>query len=426
MFRKVVYLNLILIFTTSCTMAPTPVNLQTNVPEPTMVFISPTAIDHSVVETVEPNNERICPTGADVPINELELPNNSILLAVSDNEVLGGNLGTPLSSDIFGFSGASSIPKKIEGIRSLDGDSKIINILISPDGLWLAILRWNAIKNHETLWISTLDGQEQRMIADISPKQKVSWVGDSEILVVGVPNETDYEGRIPEEAMRPLISINPFTLDARNLEQLPEGTIYINNSYHSINGNPYSIYYKDDNQKRAYFLYDYVMRTSTQIFRWIDTSDTTTGVGIRPNGLYSVERGVNSGVDFALDLNIGQISEDQEYNDVMKHLSIEGLEITSMFSNLTQSDILILTSDPLDYDKPTPMYLFDHKANNLKDYCINLGLVSTVFSPDERFVAFTIYEGIDSPGYHVLLLNLKTGYYSIISDMEAIGFGVMN
>ena len=110
----------------------------------------------------------------------------------------------------------------------------------------------------------------------------------------------------------------------------------------------------------------------------------------------------------------------------MKHLSIEGLEITSMFSNLTQSDILILTSDPLDYDKPTPMYLFDHKANNLKDYCINLGLVSTVFSPDERFVAFTIYEGIDSPGYHVLLLNLKTGYYSIISDMEAIGFGVMN
>jgi hypothetical protein len=228
--------------------------------------------------------------------------------------------------------------------------------------------------------------------------------------------------------MMPLVSINPFTFEIQNLEPLPKGSIYVYGSYHSIDGDHYSTYFKDDDQKRDYFLYDYANKTPTQIFRWIDNPDNATGVGIRPNGLYYVVRGSEMGIDFALDLNIEQIAEDKIYNNVMKHLAIEhiqGLEITSMMASLTKNDILILTSDPLDHKKSTPMYLFDYKANVLKDYCINLGAVSMVFAPDEEFVAFTVNDGVNSPGYYVLIVNLKSGYYSLIEDIKAIGFGMM-
>lgn len=383
----------------------------------------------SAIENLNPDIEKVCQSNPRVSMNELGLPNNLVLLSVQQDEILGGNLGTPLHSDILSYSGKRSIPSKIEDILSSDRNSKIINILVSPRGLRLAIFRWNANDNHETLWVSTLDGQKQWLVADISPRQRVFWVSENEILVVGVPNETDYEGRIPEEEMRPLLSINPFTSDTRQLETLPEGAIYVYNSYHSRDGKPYSMYYKDDSQRRNYFLYDYAKGTPTHIFRWIDMSDPTIGVGIRSNGLYYVARKAESGVDFAIDLNLEQIAEDKNYTDIMKRFSItsgKNHEISTMLFNWMRTDIPILTSDPLDDQRSTPIYLFDYRANVLRDYCINLGLALAVFSPDEQFAAFTVNEGMETLGYHVLILNLKTGYYSIIEDTKAIGFGKVN
>ena len=101
------------------------------------------------------------------------------------------------------------------------------------------------------------------------------------------------------------------------------------------------MYYMEDNQQKTYFLYDYANRMSSQIFRWIDFSDPTAGVGPRPNGLYYVEEGGGTGINFALDLSMEQITENQVYNDIMKHISIDdvqGFVITSMFGSLTKSD----------------------------------------------------------------------------------------
>jgi hypothetical protein len=428
MFTKVMYYTLLLIFTASCVVMPSNAEFKTKESKETPIAILSTPTKHSAMKIVEPNVVKICPANAKVPITEIGLPDNFRFLAVSENEVLGGNLGTPLSSDIISFSGNSLTPEKIEKIRSLDENSKIINILISPSGLSLTILRWNATSNLETLWISDLSGENQRMIADISPRQRFFWISENEILVVGVPNEADYEDRIPEEEMQPLLSINPATSEIQNLEPLPKGALYVYGSYHTIDGNHYSMYHRDDDQKRNYFLYDYTNRTSIQIFRWLDSPDNRTSIGIRPNGLYFVERGTETGVDFALDLTSDEIDDNESYHDVMKHLSIkdiQALQITSMLSSVTKSDILIMTSDPRDYEKPTPMYLFDYKTNILKDYCIKLGMVSTIFSPDEQFVAFTINEGLETLGYHVIILNLQTGYYSLINDIKALGFGII-
>jgi hypothetical protein len=176
MYRKAVYLFILIIFAASCTAKPAPADIETKVPEPTRDMASPTVIEQSAIEVVKPNVEKICPPNAKVPITEIGLPDNLSLLAVSENEPLGGNLGTPLNSDILKYSGTSPVLESIENISSLDDESKTINILTSPDGLHLAIFRWNPTSNHETLWISTLDGKEQRIIADLSPKQRVYWI----------------------------------------------------------------------------------------------------------------------------------------------------------------------------------------------------------------------------------------------------------
>jgi hypothetical protein len=417
--------SLLLIFVTSCVATPQNVVLTTE--EAGLATISPPPTEIPASETAKPTIEKSCPQNQQVPIDELNLPHNLVLLAVGEEEILGGNLGTPLSSDVLRYSGGDLPPEKIEGIRFPEDDPSIVNILMSPKGKWLAIFRWNETNNQEALWLSTLDGQEQRKIADISPKQRISWVSDSEILVVGVLNEADYEGRIPDAEMHPLWSINPLSSEIQILEPLPEGAVYIHGSYHSTEGHHYSLYYLSGNQNRTYFLYDYVNKKATKVFGWVDSFDDSISVGIRRNGLYFVERKSGLGIDFAMDLTIEQIAEGNNYNNIMNHLAIdniEGSEITSMLASLTINDILVLTSHPLDNEKPTPMYLFDYETNVLKDYCINLGYVSAVFSPDEKFVAFTVNEGIDNPGYHVLILDLETGYYSIIQDIKAIGIGI--
>lgn len=427
--KKIGICVFLVILTSSCGTTPSATKSPSLQPSEVAIVSTstPEFVTKSAIDILKPSIEKFCPSAPEVSVDELELPNNLVLLAVNEDEGLGGDLGSPLRSDVFSFSNMSPAPVKIDTIRSLNNTSAIINILMSPSGKLLAIFRWDAQNSRETLWISTWDGQNQRMVADVAPKQRVSWVSDNEIVVVGVPDEAHYEGYIPEEKMRPLLSINPLTSESRNLQSLPENGIYIYDSYHSVNGNPYSLYYNDDGQKRTYFLYDYYKGTSIPVFRWID-GDPTTGVGVRSTGLYYVARRVEGSFDFAVDMTIGQIAENKNYNDVMRRFMLgsdQDLIVSPMFT-WTKVEISILTSDPLDYEKPTPMYLYDYKANLLKDYCVNLGLVSAVFSPDERFVAFTIYEGIDNPGYHVLLLNLNTGYYSIINDTKAIGFGIKN
>jgi len=439
--RKTIFHSLILILISGCVATPSTAAVQTKEPEPIIIVstpiptatkyvtVPPTAIERSEIERLEPEIEKICPPNAEVPINKLGLPSNLGLFAMHENQNLG-DTNQPLHSNIFLFSRASPTPDEMENVFPPDGDL-VVSIGLSPSGQWMDILRWRKNGPQMSIWIRTSDGKKQWKVADISVRQREFWISDNEILVVGVLNETEYE-RIQEEDMMPLFSINPFTLEKRPLSPLPQGAVYYYNSYHTRDGNSYSIYYKKNDKKRTHFLFDYAKGTSTPIFPWIDFSDSTVGVGIRPNGAYEVERIVGNGVDFALDLNIEQITTGKNYNDVMKHLSInndQNLLISPMIA-MTKSDILILTGPTNSFDdqKPTPIFLYDYRANLLKDYCIRevQSSVSINFSPDEQFVALTIAEIVDGRDvYHLLILNLKTGYYSIIERMKAIGFGVI-
>ena len=47
------------------------------------------------------------------------------------------------------------------------------------------------------------------------------------------------------------------------------------------------------------------------------------------------------------------------------------------------------------------------------------------FSPDEQFIALTIAEFAGRDTYHMIILSLKTGYYSEVENVKVIGFGVL-
>jgi hypothetical protein len=414
-------------------------DVKTKEPEPTAIVFTPTATQEhivapptptelSVIERLDPKIEKICPSKAEISIDELGLPENIGLFAVHENEFFGKK-SQPLRYSLLLFSGTSPTANKTE-ISS--GSDLVDGVIMSPSGQWIAILRWRKDSPQEGIWIRTIDGKKQWKVADISVKQRTSWISDNEMLIIGAVNETDYEGRIPEEDEMPLFSINPFTLEQRPLAPLPKGTVYDYNSYHSRDGNAYSIYYKKNDEKKMRFLYDYAKGTSTPIFRWIDFSDPTAGIGIRPNGLYYVAQRVENGVDFALDLNVEQIAADNDYNHLMKHLSIndqQDLSISPVIG-MTKSDILILTSPTslLDNEKPTPLFSYDYKADVIKDYCIRAiqSSVDVGFSPDEQFVALTVAEFVNNKeAYHILIVNLTTGYYSVIENVRAIGFGII-
>ncbi len=442
MLKKLVFHCFILVLVSSCVAMPPPTGLETKEPVSTVskmiiftptateqiVVAPPTSTERSVIERLEPKVEKVCPSKAGVSINELGLPENIGLFAVHENE-FPGNINQSLSYNLLLFSQASPNANEIE-ISS--GSDLVDGVTMSPSGQWMAIFRWRKDGLQESIWIRTIDGKKQWKVADISVKQRMFWISDNEMVVTGVVSEADYEGRIPEEDKMPLFTINPFTLEKHSLAPLPKGTVYDYNSYHSRDGNAYSIYYKKNDEKKTRFLYDYAKGTSTIIFPWIDFSDPTTGVGISPNGFYEVKRKVENGVDFALDLNMEKIIENKNYNDVMKHLSFDNVQdlVISLMISMRKSDILILTrtTNPLDDQKPTPIYLYDYKANLLKDYCLSFvrSSVSINFSPDEQFVALTIAEFVnDWDVYHVLILNLETGHYSVIEKMKAIGFGVI-
>lgn len=441
MFIRLVSPVLILVLISGCVSKPSTLEVKTkelepatsNGPIPTsiqkQIVIHPTSTERSTIKQLEPKIKKICPPKAEVSIDKLGLPENIGLFAVGENEFLG-NTSQPLRYGLLLLSGARlAANQKIE-ISS--GNDLVNDVIISPSGQWMAILRRPANSLQVSIWVGTIDGKKQWKVVDISIRKKAFWVSDGEILIVGVANEAEYEGRIPEENEVPLFSINPFTLEQRPLGPLPQDSVYDYNSYHSRDGGAYSIYHKKNNEKKMRFLYDYSEGTSTPIFLWIDFSDPTVGIGIRPNGLYYVGRRVGNGIDFALDLNMEQITTSDDYNDIMKHFSMNDhpdLLISPMIG-MTKSDILILTSpiNLLDNEKPTPLFFYDYKANLIKDYCIR-AIQSSVyvnFSPDERFVALTIAKFVDNrETYYVLIVNLTTGYYSVIENIKAVGFGII-
>lgn len=376
--------------------------------------LSITPIDSNILE---PEVEKICPLNPEVPFSDLGIPNNLALLTVPE-KVLGGDINSPLPTDVLSYSGANNFPDKLIEIKQ-GSDDGIIGLDISPGGKWMEITRWNNENQQQSFWVSTVDGQKQWKVKDLTRYQDIGWVNDNEILVTGSPHESEYEGGVPIEDKIPLFSINPFNQETRELAPLPPGTTYVYHSFNVINGHPYALY--RDNTSLYVYLFDYDAAASVRAFQWIDFSNPTAGAGVKGNGLYDVALN-KDGLEFATDLTLKQITEINKYDDVMEQLYINGHKFApSLFTPRGKYYLAALHDDQADPSQSVSYYLYDYKANVLKDYCLHVGVGFVDISPDEKFASFTFYGDKDIPGY-VLILNLKTGHYSIIPKNKAIGF----
>jgi hypothetical protein len=369
---------------------------------------------------LEPTVQKICPSNPEVPFSELGMTDTLALLTMSDNEYLG-LLEFPLSTDVLSYSGARDIPEKLTEIRKGDRDG-IIGLSLSPDGKWMEITRWNNDNQKPSLWVSTIDGQKQWKVKDLSRYQSAFWVKDNEILVTGSPYEKDYEGGVPFEDRIPMFQINPFTLETHNLTPLPDSSTYEYGSYTILNGHPYALYW-DNGYYSNIYLYDYDAAKSTRIIQWIDFSNPTAGVVVNDNGLYDVAL-EKDGLEFATDLTLKQITETPNYDDVMKQIYMNGQKLAASSFSPIRNYYYVIPSEELVIPNASSFYLYDYKANVMKDYCLHLeneqGYIRV--SPDEKFAYFEVRESPDSSHYYVLVLNLENGYHSIIPNSKAIGF----
>lgn len=429
MFKSLAYSFVFLAFMVACSSSlPSATVVETKQPAftntPTievLVAITPTPtlseppIKNNILELTL---EKICPPIPEVPFSDLGMPDTLALLTVPD-EVFFGILEFPLSTDVLSYSGISDIPEKLTAIRK-EGEDGIIGLSLSPSGKWMEITRWNNENQKRSLWVSTVDGQTQWKVKDLSRYQSTFWVKDNEILVTGSPLESEYEGGVPVEDRIPLFTINPFSLETRDLEPLPYKT-FIFDSFNIIDGHPYAFYW--DETYTDVYLFDYDAAKSKRVFQWIDFANQKTGIEVKDNGLYDVAA-EKEGVDFATDLSLRQISEITDYADVMKSLYIDGQKlIADTFANRGKYYYITLPETEIAPDTNT-FYLYDYKANVIKDYCLQIENVSGYIhvSPDEKFAHFTVDEGSDNSHNHIIVLNLETGNYSVIPNSSPIGF----
>jgi hypothetical protein len=415
----------ILIVGAGCSVSPHPTADIASNPESqaTISFFS-SATKTTIARPPELETRKLCPLNASVSMGQLGLPDNIGLLAVPEGQILG-DTNHPLNFSPLLFSANSDAPNVFGNINSKEYPP-VVNIRPSPSGSWLAITRWELQSQRETLWISSPEGLQQSEVAQISPRQRVSWISDEDILLVGVPNESYYEGHISEEDLRPLFSINPFSLIRRDMGPLPEGAIYVPGSYHIRDTDAFAIYKGTGSQQGSLFLFDYQSEISTPVFVGADATNPHLGIGIGSDGLYYYVKTTEIGAELGLDLTTEDIMEPGKYTRATKRFSdenVQGLRITSIFP-WTNSYIPILASDPDNDQSPTHVYSYDRGANEVRDYCLPLTAASLYvnFAPDGQYVAFTTSNLGASSSFSVTVLDCRTGHYSVINRVRAIGF----
>jgi len=137
------------------------------------------------------------------------------------------------------------------------------------------------------------------------------------------------------------------------------------------------------------------------------------------------------GFDLGSNLSLETSAQVKNYGGAMKPIILPNgnpnFEIVWAFRSINA-----FAFERYDRDKFEPQkrsfYIYDYDQKILKDYCLDYGhsLPSNTYaSPDERFLAWSIYEleGGYIKGKEVVVLNLETGEIAQIPKLKLIGWG---
>jgi hypothetical protein len=300
----------------------------------------------------------------------------------------------------------------------------------SPDGHWIAISRYRE-DFAKSAWITSLDGREYWLLTEGDYSSTLPhWVTEHEMVGVGVPNSENRENLDWKDRM-PLFTMDPFTMEERSLDPLPEEAIFHECFTHE--GISYAIYHFGLEYFSYWGLFNYEEKSSTPVFRWLvgryDVYYGNTSIVLDPrfieNSIFHVYVGRDKGFDLSRNLTLDEIMVPQIYEEVMTPIIIPGeYDDIAIVGWINTSSVLVESTywrDTQRYLKH--LYILDYEAMTLTEYCLNdIRRPGIYISPDQRFLALT-YD-VDHVPEKVVILDLETGYRTTLLGYDAVGWGV--
>lgn len=298
--------------------------------------------------------------------------------------------------------------------------------IVSPDGQWVSFLsQSNNDSTNRTLWISSLNGEKQWKVKQLTDlNYSFQWISEDEIVIWGPQNYDFSEAYPPLHYYLPLAAINPFTLEEQPLASLPQE--YIDGLQYGILAfRSGTLYYMFTLWRfEGYFLYNYRNNSTQEVFEWLDGhgKDSFSRWVHREGDFFIVAVEQPYGFDLSPKLSVSDITQQQDYSKIMRKIVLPTefgqLRVTDM---LPQTNLLSLYQNT-DIDSGSPIMYFTLDLQNMKlmNYCFEIPRDATVAdSPDGNFIAIFEY-----PKSEITILNLKTGYASVLKGYHLVGWGV--
>lgn len=375
-------------------------------------------------EVISPQLKMVCPEQQVVKFEEMDIPENIILL------LLPGNYDID-STSLLALSLNDSAPRPILSIENNYPQ-------VSADQRWILFYRSSDIENYHALWISSADGKEQWQVMQLPAANYAAWSADQELLIIGSPNAENMEEVEPWQYM-PYLSINPFTLEQQSIEYLAgdrrSGLYY----YGSVNsqGRTYGMYGK---LNRVDFLYDFLQDEKIPAFQWLDEVNLYDLQKIPPVWVYDGDKFIVTvarpdGLDLKTGLDIHSAGEGKVYAEVMRKILIPEHLLPLYMLGLVPCKDRILLQRANFYDstdvEPNWLYGIDFEEMIILDYCYALpGTIGPVsYSPEGRFVAFSLVkytEPLEQDRYYVAVFDLEKGTVAYLKGFTVVDWGLIN
>jgi hypothetical protein len=388
---------------------------------------------YQTLQSIKPSIIQMCTNGSnELPVDQIGLGNNLRLLVYPTNQYASG----AITGGLWYISETITNPQIITNTNPI---SPWIyqSFIPSPEGHWIKMQRYNEDYSQSAAWILSPDGLQKWLLDEGDFSVVIpSWVSDKEMIGIGVPNPEQYEDLNWEDYI-PLFSINPFTLETRNLEPLPEKAIY--DRYFTQGSESYTIFHEGHQPYDDWSVYNYNDHTKLPVLNWLvgreDVNFANSGITLQhdsnENVLFYIYVQRPYGLDIAWNLNLDQISLPQKYEEAMTAISIPGefSEVTiGPWVNENSVVIETMLGDITDR-KLDRFFLFNFENKTMREYCLDDERQPEIqVSPDGHLLSLT-YSSTESIGWtpeEVVILNLETGDITRIPDVGAVGWGVVD
>jgi hypothetical protein len=429
----------------------TPPLTQTSLPTPLLpptptsyiTSVSTTTADQMFTNTTAemyPDIEYLCPEERVVSWYSLELdPRFRIIIEDKDN---------PRGS-LMMLGGTDTVPVPVPNTLPDTGYHYEFSGT-SPDGKWFLFFKVVNDTFEATLWVSSFDGDQQWQLIPIDARNAVGWVSNEEIIVAGRPNN--------RANSTPILLINPFTLETISLPPIPESGVSLEWWHHG--DVDYVIYYDGyyefspgENTQR-FVIYNYNTGEAQIAFQWLndETEFFRDQANLfymfrlfeTPDNMISMIMVRPYGFDIATNLDIATMIKENDYRGIMHPVFLPGEEADMRITWTARAKPLV-AFDRIHYYQSEPrmtqFYTINYQTMGMVDYCYDRGLIHETFSssaddkghtstisyasPDERYLAWNIYNLDNGDVEGASIIDLETGYVSYVDDIEVIGWGVV-